>query len=106
MATKMGTRKLLAAKRPDTMGGMTPRPNKRPDTSRYRGVLGLAVRTRREQLGMSVEMLVARLAELGVEINQQTLYSYESGHRPIHVDHIPAFAAALKTTIKKLMPDA
>jgi transcriptional regulator with XRE-family HTH domain len=74
---------------------MTPRPKRDADTSRYRGSLGQAVRTRREKLGFTVDEFLARLSAEGVNLTAPSLYSYEIGHRPIQVDHLPAFAAAL-----------
>jgi transcriptional regulator with XRE-family HTH domain len=83
-----------------------PRPPGESDQSRYRGRLGAAVRKRREQLGMSVDDLVDRLETQGVTAAASSIYGYEAGNRPIPVDHLPAFAAALKTSIKKLVPEA
>ena len=85
---------------------VSPRPSKEPDESRYRGRLGAAVRARRESLGLTIPELVERLAVQGVAITDQALYAYECGRRPVGVDDLPAFAAALKTTIRRLMPEA
>lgn len=81
-------------------------PQSSHNRGKYRSSLGLAVRARREKLRMSVEQLVNAVNANGGSISVESLYKYESGRRPIQVDDLPAFAAALQTTVKKLVPDA
>ena len=82
------------------------RPPSEPDTSRYRGRLGAAVRSRREKLGLSIAELRDRLETHGASVSKAALYKYESGERPIVVDDLPAFAAALQTSIRQLLPNS
>ena len=83
---------------------MNARPAKDPDQSRYRGVVGAAIRARREKLGLTVPDLVERLASEGCQLAEIAVRQYEQGKRPLPIDALPAFAAALETTIHRLLP--
>jgi len=85
---------------------MSPNRDRPSDLSTYRGRLGAAVRKRRKALGLSQGALAERLAQHGTDVSVPALSTYEGGKRPIQIDDLPAFAAALETTVKKLLPDA
>lgn len=94
-----------ASRRPATGAADVGRPQGQPDLSRYRGRVGDAVRKRREKLRLTPEELSQRLAGYGVEIGARAIYAYEQGTRPISLDDLPAFAKALETTTRRLIPD-
>lgn len=81
-----------------------PRRQKDPDESTYKGRLGANIRKRREQLGLKPSHVAAAMLEHGVEIGEKSLYAYELGTTGIDLDHLPALAAALNTSIRKLLP--
>ena len=67
-----------------------------PDVSTYSGRLAKRVRQLRDKAGLTAEQVVQRMARFGYQIPVQTYYSWEGGHRKIHLDAIPALAKALK----------
>lgn len=81
-----------------------PRPPSKTDLRTYRGRLGAAVRKQREALGLTQAELCDRLAELGCHVQVVSLSAYEVGTRPIQIDHLPAFAKALRVPIRQLVP--
>lgn len=82
-----------------------PNTERQPDLRTFCGRLGANVRQRRQKLGLSQPALLERLAAEGVEVSVQTLSAYEIGTRPIQMEHLPAFAKALNTTVRKLVPE-
>ena len=80
-------------------GSMNPRPKGEPNETTYAGRLGASIRTRREQIGMSV----AELAQ-AIGVSEAAIYEWERARRKLNIDYLPAIAAALRTTVKKLMP--
>lgn len=84
----------------DQTEAMSPRLPDPPDESTFRGRVGAILRRRREQLGLSV----AEVAE-SIGVATQTLYSWEQGHNPVPTDRLPNIAAALKTKVRRLLPD-
>ena len=83
---------------------VAPRPSKQPDKTTYRGRLAHNLRKRREDLGLSVAEVEARLEAAGTPISLHALYKYETSERPVTADDLPALAKALETTIHKLVP--
>ena len=69
------------------------------------GRLGAAIRARREKLNVTVDELQAKLTSQGCDVSAQTIYAWESGTRQIPINDLPAIAASLGTTIRKLMPE-
>lgn len=86
--------------------GMSPRPTNEPNTDTYRGKVGAAIRARREKLSISIAEFVDSIALYGIVIKDKTLYAWETGRNPVPIDNLPAIAAVLQTTVKRLMPDA
>ncbi len=61
---------------------MNPAPLK-PDASTYTGRLAARLRSLREEAGLSVEDLIAKLAKLDATVAKRTVYHWESGrHEP------------------------
>jgi transcriptional regulator with XRE-family HTH domain len=83
---------------------LAPRPSKPVDKTSYRGRLASNIRKRREDLGLSVAEVEARLEAAGTPISLHALYKYETSERPVTADDLPALAKALETTIHKLVP--
>lgn len=80
------------------------------DLSEYSGRLGAAIRERRKAKGWSRERLAAKASELlgavkkGEAVSLASLRSYENGNRPIPLNLVPYFAAALGCSIHALLP--
>ena len=92
--------KMKPSKKGPTVGKKTYREN----TDTYSGRLGAAIRARRQELGLSVPQLVAKLKRHKCNTAPTSLYSYEQGAVQIQVNDLPAFAKALDTTIQDLLP--
>lgn len=71
------------------------------DLSTYSGRLGAAIRARREAIGMSVADLAAMLPD----VTASAIYQWEAGRHSPPADLFPVIAAALKTRVRKLMPE-
>lgn len=85
---------------------MSPRPKNEPNTDTYRGKVGAAIRARREARKLTVTEAIKSLASEGVHVGEKTFYAWESGRNAVPLDNLPALAAILGTTIKKLLPNA
>jgi transcriptional regulator with XRE-family HTH domain len=81
-----------------------PRRQKEPDQTTYKGRLGANIRKRREQLGLKPAHVADIMREHGADIGEKSVYAYELGTTGIDLDHLPALAAALNTSIRKLLP--
>jgi DNA-binding XRE family transcriptional regulator len=69
------------------------------DLSTYSGKIGARIRKRREQLAITVEDFANKL---GVKL--PTIYHWEAGRNPVPVNLLPDIAAALSTSIHRLLP--
>lgn len=76
------------------------------DLKTFTGRIGANIRARRESLGHSAGEIHAKLEAAGLSLSLATLYNWESGHAPIPVDALPFIATALRTSVKRLLPDA
>lgn len=83
-------------------------PAKKPlDLTKLSNRLAARIRELREKQGLSVPELAAMIPDAaGKPLPDQTLYGWENGRRKVDLDTLPAIAAALKTTLRKLMPEA
>lgn len=86
--------------------GMSPRPKNEPNTDTYRGKVGAAIRARREALDISVTDIIKALAAEKLKVKEGTYYAWEQGRNAVPIDSLPALSIALRTTIKKLLPNA
>lgn len=80
------------------------RPHAKTDTSTYSGRLGLAIRKRRQDIGVSVADIVTALNVAGFNLQAPAVYNWETGVNPIPMNALPTLAKVLKTTVHELLP--
>lgn len=74
------------------------------DLDTYSGRLGARIRKQRAALEMSVESFVTALKSRDVEVENVTVYAWESGRNPIPLNAVPAIAATLRVPVLDLLP--
>ena len=70
----------------------------------YSGRVAERLRAVRERKKKSISEVVDALAGQGYPISEKTLYAYEHGTRKVHLDLMPALAAALGVSVRSLWP--
>jgi transcriptional regulator with XRE-family HTH domain len=69
---------------------------RKPDESTYSGRFAARLRMLREKAGLTVEEMVAAMAENGYEIAARSLYHWEQGGSSPPINALPAIAIVLK----------
>jgi DNA-binding XRE family transcriptional regulator len=77
-----------------------------PDDSTYSGRVASRLKELRVKAGLTVEEMVERLSQRGVNVAVGTYYHWEAGRRDISLNAVPAIASALSLKkASKLFPD-
>lgn len=82
--------------------GRQPEP---PNLSTFNGRVGALLQEHRNRRKLSVAELRDRLKAEGYQASEFTIYTWERGRGSVPVAALPYLAAALKTTVRKLLPD-
>lgn len=82
--------------------GRTPEP---PNLSTFNGRVGALLQEHRARRKMSVAELRDAMKADGYQVSEFTIYTWERGRGSVPVAALPYLASALKTTVRKLLPD-
>ncbi len=80
------------------------RPPKPIDTACYSGRFAARLRTLREKAGLTGEEVATAISDAGYHCPSRTWYGWEQARAEPPLDALPPIAAALKVSIRILLP--
>jgi DNA-binding XRE family transcriptional regulator len=105
LPSRRGRATLIATSVSPETPTVSPRPPKQPRTATYSQRLAARLRALREESGLTVDELLAKILRAGYKLSRVTLYQWEQATRSVALDAVPAIAKALGIPARDLFPE-